>query len=164
MDYVSDTDIPSHTSDDGIPLRLDDFWASVFRLRNADLSAPRYANLANVVKAALTCFNGPKLEGSFTIMNFTATESRPRLAVQTLSTCISAQYRQHLLGDAVCQYHVPRPQVTPLPPKLVKLMATAWHTRLNEQRSRRLIKKLLNSSAMLDKSIKNGHGPFKEKL
>lgn len=49
------------------------------------------------------CFNGPKVEGAFTLMNKTATEFRSSMSVRTLSAILSAQYRNQLYGSSVSQ-------------------------------------------------------------
>ena len=56
-------------------IRIDEFWAKIGKLG-------RYANLCTAMNAPITCFNAPKVEGAFTLLNKTATEFMPSMRVQ----------------------------------------------------------------------------------
>lgn len=124
--YASDNSLPPF---DGIG--IDEFWAKVEKLN-------RYPNLCAVVKAAITCFNGPKVEGAFTLMNKTATEFRSSMTVRTLSAILSAQYRNKLYGSSVSQLPA-NPKTERVPEHLLRCMQSAWKKCLMDQRAKQLV-------------------------
>ena len=126
--YVSDDSLPPF---DGIG--IDEFWAKMEKLN-------RYPNLCAVMKAAITCFNGPKVEGAFTLMNNTATEFRSSMSVCTLSAILSAQYRNKLYGSSVSQLPVNH-KTKRVSEHLLRCMQSAWKKCLQDQRAKQLIVK-----------------------
>ena len=107
------TDLPSYQD-----VAIDDYWVQVEKLN-------LFPNLCSLVKIALTCFNGPKVEGAFTLMNMTSTEYHPSLAVSTLSASLSAQYHAKVYGPAVSRLSQNH-RCTPVDPNLLRCMRTAW--------------------------------------
>lgn len=109
------SDLPSFDN-----LDIDEYWNLINKTN-------MFPNLSLMVKAALTCFNGPKVEGSFTLMNMTSTEYRPSLEVASLSACLSAQYRKKVYGGILTQSDVNKN--CPVDPHLLRCMRTAWKKR-----------------------------------
>ena len=71
--------MPQKLKDDGkTPVRLDHWWAAVFRKHD-------FFSLEKVVKAALSIVTGPRIEQSFTGMNSTITSTTNRLNTSTFS-------------------------------------------------------------------------------
>ena len=139
--YAADDEIPSHVDSSGNLLGLDRFWCSVFNLKNA-LSEPKYHELQKLILPALTCFNGPKVENAFTLMNMTMTEFRPSLTVSSMSACLSAQYRKKLFGDSVTQL-LPKskdPACSTVNPVLLAAMKAAWRLRLEDRRAKKVVR------------------------
>ena len=143
--YASDDEISCvDSSGDSLPLDL--YWISVFDLKNS-LAGPRCPHLQQLVTSALTCFNGPNVEGAFTLMNMTSTENRANLTVPTLSACLTAQYRKKLFGESTSVL-LPKsidPIRTPVNPELLSNMRIAWKIRMEDRRA----KKILQEAAAL---------------
>ena len=103
---------------------IDVYWNSV--------SNEEFPHLCQLAKAALTCFSGPKIEGTFTNMNMISTDYRSSLSVSALSACLSAHYRAKVYGSSVNCFP-DRLMETPVDSELVKSVRKAWKIR-NEKK------------------------------
>lgn len=139
-EFCSDNELPKSRYTDNTPVPLDEWWHSIGNMKNAD-SSRRYEYLHSLVKAVITCFHGPKVEGSFSLMNMTSTEFRPRLSVESMSVSLIAQYRRKVFGDCVSQFGSSNPRYDPIPSGLAHNMRKAWKVRKENQVSKRLLKK-----------------------
>ena len=62
--------------------KLDHWWGTAF-------GTNKHSSLAKIVKALLSCFLGPPIEGSFSIMGNIMNSDSARLNVQTFRTILS---------------------------------------------------------------------------
>ena len=95
-----------------------------------------FPHLCQLAKVVLTCFSGPKIEGVFSNMNMVSTDYRSSLSVPALSACLSAHYRAKVYGTSL-SFFPDNPVETPVDPKLVVSIRTAWKQRKAKKQSAR---------------------------
>lgn len=135
--YICLEDVPLKSEPNGEQMAIDRWWNLVLALRNTATNLPAFPCLGRIVRAALTCFTGPSIEGVFTAMNVTQTKSRPNLEIDGISASITAQYREKVYGDCVKQFRLQDPKRTPIQKQLLSNIRKAWKIRVEDQRRER---------------------------
>ena len=77
--------------------RLDSWWAQVF-------DTGKFPALSKMVSALLSCFHGPQIEGSFSIMGNVITTQTACMGVKTLDAIQSVKYSLKASEKAAVQY------------------------------------------------------------
>ncbi|GBL66512.1 hypothetical protein AVEN_259786-1 [Araneus ventricosus] len=115
--YQVDKFLPSYTDEHGNILRIDLWWAAVFR-------SNKYCALSKMVRAILSCFHGPQVESSFSMMGDVLDKESGNMKIETFSAIQTVKYR--LSSQNKC--------------KKVNKVPKAERVFLNGQRSSRVMK------------------------
>ena len=86
-----------HFSPPEEPMRLDVWWTPVF-------GSSRFPMLSKIVKAAMSCFHGPQVEGSFSIMKQVMNTQTSQLNVETFSSIQSIKYPLKVAGKSASEF------------------------------------------------------------
>ena len=111
-----DSSFPLFNVDD----RLDEWWNNVFK-------TGQYPILSQLVKAALSIFTGPMVEGSFSMMGDVITKRKGRMMVDTYSSYMTTKYHLSSNGkNAVEEFHRPNVLRSPVNGNLGYHVRTAY--------------------------------------
>lgn len=83
--YQVDTSLPPATDKQGEELALDVWWSSLFRQST-------YPALSKMVKALMSCFHGPQVEGAFNTMGDVLHQKACRMDISTYSAIQTVKY------------------------------------------------------------------------
>ncbi|XP_077425728.1 uncharacterized protein LOC144054307 [Vanacampus margaritifer] len=75
-EYQLDSELPTPLDSEGKAIALDRWWAQVF-------AVGRYPTLAKMVKALMSCFHGPQVEGAFSVMGDVLNPKACRMDIAT---------------------------------------------------------------------------------
>ena len=75
-----------------MPVRLDVWWSAVLKL-------PKYTALCTLVRAIMTCFHGPQVEGSFNVMGDIINQKSCRIGIETWIVKYSLRARQVSIAE-----------------------------------------------------------------
>ena len=83
--YQVDKLLPSYMDEHGNVLRVDDWWAAIFQTN-------KYHALTKIVQALLSCFHGPQVESSFSMMGDIMDKESSNMNVETFSAIQMVKY------------------------------------------------------------------------
>lgn len=84
--YQVDKCLPSHEDASQNILRIDVWWASFYKLK-------KYDALSKMVKALLSCFHGPQIESSFSMMGDILDKGSSNMKIETFSAIQTVKYK-----------------------------------------------------------------------
>jgi len=88
--------LPPRLTKSGGEVRLDVWWTSVFNTQ-------KYPSLSKIVKAIMSCFHGPQVEGSFNVMGDVMDEKSGRMNVETYSSIQTVKYGMRATNKSAIQ-------------------------------------------------------------
>lgn len=84
--YQVDLQLPPPLDTSGNDVPVDVWWSKVFLM-------PKYSGLSKMVKAILSCFHGPQVESSFSMMSEIVDKKSGKMEIQTFSAIQTVKYR-----------------------------------------------------------------------
>ena len=105
-----ETEVRAFHVDDKLPefadgMRLDTWWNAIFEGMN-------YPNLSKILMAVLSCFHGPQVEGSFSIMGTIMNKRTAKLNISTFSAIQSIKYELKSVSKTAVEYFVKKDPLT----------------------------------------------------
>lgn len=142
--YHSDSFLRSVSRDE----RIDEWWIALKKTNS-------YPLLTEMVCSILTCFHGPRVESSFSIMNSIITPGSSRMNVSTFNAIQSVKY--HLMGEkkSAVEYFAKKDFLhEPVNKRLVQNLKSS-HSSYKEELAakRQLNKKKVRNSRILKKKL-----------
>ncbi|KAL8588059.1 hypothetical protein ACOMHN_012097 [Nucella lapillus] len=145
LDFCNCLDKPSPRKPNGDAVPVDEWWGAVNQNGEYDL-------LYKLVTALLTCFHGPRVESSFSIMSEVLDAKANRMAVSTFSAIQTVKYALQSSGQsAVACFYRKDKLYTPVNKKLCQLMRGAWKKHKEEQAAQREIEEAKRTALSLQK-------------
>ena len=121
--YILDNRLPVYETNS----RVDEYWSKINSQGN-------YPNLTKIVKAVLSCFHGPQVESSFSIMSNIIQPGRSRLNMTTYDSLQTVTYQLMAEEKSSTDYfYKTDPIHDPIDPMLVQNMKSAYKTYNSEQ-------------------------------
>ena len=111
--YQVDISLPSPVDDQGNLVRVDSWWAKIFLM-------PKYFTLSKIVKAVLSCFHGPQVESSFSMMQDIIDKRSGKMEIETYSAIQTVKYKLLAEKKSAVQYFHRQDIHQPVDAKLCK--------------------------------------------
>lgn len=105
------------------PKDIDEYWSEIFEMTSF-LGAKKYCILEKLVKAALSCFHGPAVEGAFSLMENTITNHRTSLDIEGLDSYQTIKYhlKANNMSSLEAFYSTECPETHPVEKRLLNNM------------------------------------------
>lgn len=115
----------------------------------ANLSVEQYPTLTRAAKGLLSCFHGPLVESSFSVMSYLMNEGKCSMDIETYAAMQTVKYAL-LAKDktSIQMFNKKNPNKEPVNKKLINFMSTAW--------SRNQDRKETNKRKRVDKETEMG--------
>lgn len=84
--YQVDIKLPPPIDDSRKIIPVDIWWSEIFCM-------PKYSSLSKIVKAVLSCFHGPQIEGTFSMMGDIIDKKSGRMQIQTYSAIQTVKHK-----------------------------------------------------------------------
>ncbi|GBN78845.1 hypothetical protein AVEN_147570-1 [Araneus ventricosus] len=95
--YQVDLKLPSPFDDSGKLIPIDIWWSKLFTME-------KYTSLSKMVKAVISCFHGPQVEGTFNIMSDLIDKRPGRMHIETYSSIQSVKYKMMSKEQSAVEY------------------------------------------------------------
>ena len=127
--FSVDLGLPSHNHN-GAPVPVDQWWGQIEQMG-------KYPLLCSMATALLSCFHGPAVESSFSVMGAVVDPRCSRMSVSTYSAIQTVKYAVRASGrSAVECFQRKDSKFTPVNYELCRLMRSASSARKTEQKRR----------------------------
>lgn len=102
---------------------IDEYWSEIFEMSSLS-GEKKYSILGKIVKAALSCFHGPVVEGAFSLMESTITNHRTSLDVEGLDSYQTIKYylKAEDMSSLEAFYSTESPETHPVEKRLLSNM------------------------------------------
>lgn len=95
--YQVDKTLPSYCSESGENMRIDEWWAKLLKLN-------KFPFLTKMVLALLSCFHGPQVESSFSMMGNILDKESGNMKIETFSAIQTVKYKLQSQQKSALQF------------------------------------------------------------
>ncbi|GBN08435.1 hypothetical protein AVEN_128656-1 [Araneus ventricosus] len=95
--YQVDLKLSSPFDDSGKLIPIDIWWSKLSTME-------KYTSLSKMVKAVISCFHGPRVEGTFNIMLDLIDKRSGRMHIETYSSIQSVKYKMMTKEQSAVEY------------------------------------------------------------